>query len=367
MKKSKISLEFLTVCLAFASLVASCKKDKNEDSNPTAVDQPAITATYDNGVFISCEGAFVGGTGTLSFYNRVTGVTSNDIFKAANGVVLGNLVQSMEIYNGKGYIVVNNADKVEVVNSSTIATDGKISGLSSPRYFLGIDATKGYVSQWGTSAANKGIRVINLSTKTAGALIATAASPEKMAKVGNYVYLVSSGFDNDSTINIINTSTDAVEKTLTVGLNPNSVTVDKNGKVWVLCGGKSDSLPSKIIPGKLVRINPSTNTVEASFNFPSAADRPLNLTCNKAKDNLYYLSNFSGEINSFSIAATSIVPSAITNRGFYSFAIDPVEDVIYASNPGNFVGNGYILRYTSTATFVDSFQVGIIPGGFCFK
>ncbi len=363
----KTSFQFLTLAaiLVLSTSISSCKKDSIEDPNPTPVDEPTPAATYDNGVFITCEGAFVGGTGTLSFYNRGTGATSNDIFKTVNGVVLGNLVQSMEIYNGKGYIVVNNADKIEVVNSSTIASDGKISGLSSPRYFIGIDANKGYVSQWGASGANKGVRVINLATKSLGALIPTTASPEKMAKAGNFVYVASSGFENDSVITIINSSTDAVVKTLTVGINPNSVTLDKNGKIWVLCGGKSDSLG--VVAAKLVRINTSTNTVEASFTFPNTSDRPQNLTCNKAKDYLYYLGTYSGEINSFSITASSVISSSIINRGFYSFAIDPTDDIIYASSPGNFVGNGYILRYNSVATFIDSFQVGIIPGGFCFK
>ena len=83
----------------FSMVLTSCEKD---DPNPTSVDEPTTVTSYDNGLFITCEGPFNSGagTGTVSFFNRSSNTVSNDVYNAVNFVPLGNTVQSMEVYNG---------------------------------------------------------------------------------------------------------------------------------------------------------------------------------------------------------------------------------------------------------------------------
>ncbi len=362
MKKASFKSIVLFTLLGISLNFTACKKDTEEDPNPVTTPDPTPTGSYNSGVFVTCEGQFVGGTGTVSFYNRSNGNVSNNIFQSVNSLPIGNVLQSMEIYNDKGYLVVNNAQKIEVVNASTFASTGKITGLEQPRYFLGISAGKAYVTQWGASGANNGVKVIDLAGNTAGALIPTGTGPENMALSGNFVYVTNTGgFGTDSTLTIINKTTDLVSATLKVGDSPNSIQVDKNGKIWVLCGG---SYGPPATAGKLVRINPASNSIEASFDFSNSSIHPNHLVINKTKDVLYYLSG--GEICSFAINATSL-SSSLINRSFYSLGIDPSDDVIYAANAGNFTGNGSVLRYNTAAALIDSFQVGIVPGNFCFK
>jgi YVTN family beta-propeller protein len=359
--KTKLFLTAISLALAFQS----CKKD---DPNPTPVEDTPAATTYTNGVFITCEGPFVSGTGTVSFYNRGTNSVSNDIFNKVNSAVLGNTVQSMELFNSKAYIVVNNANKIEVVNSTTMQSTGKITGLASPRYFVGIDANKGYVSQWGNATNNPGVQVVNLATNTVVSLIATGVGPDKMLKSGNFLYVVNSGgFGNDSTVSVINCTTDAVVATLPVGHNPNSIREDKNGKIWVLCGGIPDYVnPSNGTQGKLVKINPASMTIEASFTFTSHSEHPSNLAINKLKDKLFFLENFSsGSLFAFDINAATLPTSSIVSRNFYSIGIDPNTDQIFTSVTN--YSNGWILRYSSNYAFIDSFEVGIIPGNYCFN
>ena len=129
---------FYLSALAIAITFTSCKKD-----DPAPTPTPVVTAatTFMNGVFVTNEGPFGSGTGTISFYSRSSGSVSNDIFGAKNGYPLGNIVQSMEIYNSNAYIVVNNAGKVEVADGNTFAASGAITGFTNPRYFLGITPT----------------------------------------------------------------------------------------------------------------------------------------------------------------------------------------------------------------------------------
>ena len=135
----------------------------------------------------------------------------------------------------------------------------------------------------------------------------------------------------------------------------------------MLCGGIPNFLnPSDGTQGKLIRIDPTTNAIEASFTFASHIEHPTNLIINKAKDKLLYLENFSsGKIFSFDITASSLSTIALANRSYYSISVDPTNDQLFTSVTN--YSNGWILRYTANAALIDSFQVGVIPGNFYFN
>ena len=366
--KQLINLSTLALAITFTS----CKKN---DPAPA----PATTAavTYSNGLFITNEGPFGSGTGTVSYYNRINGKVSNDIFQTKNSYPLGNLVQSMEIFNGKGYIVVNNSGKVETVDSNTFASNGAITGLTQPRYFLGIDNNRGYISEWGTGGVAGAIEVVDLSTKTIISTIATGKGAEEMVKVGNMVYVAcSGGIDNDSVVTVINTSTNTVVTNIKEGANPKSIKVDANGKIWVLCGGQWDPNYTTLVqPGKLARIDASTNTVDLSLPFTSTTSQPTNLVFgnkrsaglppNSSKTILYY--SYNGNVYSQPNTASTLSTIALISRNFYGFGIDPTNDYFYGTDAENYTSNGKVIRYNSSGIVIDSIAVGVIPGNFCFK
>lgn len=345
--------------IAFAGFIAGCKKPNTTN--------PGTASGYDNGVFITCEGAFGSGSGTVSFYNKNTGIVSNDIFQLANNFPLGNLVQSMSLHNNKAYVIVNNSNKVEVANAADFKSIATITGVNFPRYFLGVDNTKAYVTEWGSSGLNGSVKVINLLNNTVSATINTGKGAERMLQSGNNVYVTcKGGYDNDSLVTVINTMADSVIATINVGPNPDGIQVDANGKIWILCGGRWDGTFSSLTEtGQLVRIDPSTNLIEQTFVFASTTSTPANLCINAAKNKLYY--SYQGSVYTQDITSSTLNSSAIINRNFYSLAIDPTDDYIYASDAGNYTSNGKVIRFNTTGSKVDSFQVGVIPGGFAFR
>lgn len=340
--------------LLLIAAFSSCKKENN---NTTQGD-------YESGVFITNEGPFSNGTGTVSFYNRETGDVRNNIFEVVNNRPLGNIVQSIEVFNERAYIVVNNSSKVEVVNASDFVSAGVIENIGVPRFFLGVSEHKGYLTDW-----NSGIKVINLDNYSVTSTIETGGiGAEQMKLIGNEVFVANlGGFGNDSTISSINTTTDALTSTISVGDRPQSLTIDANGKLWILCSGFQDWLePLNDTPGKLVRINPSTKTVELTFTFPSNSDHPLSLVSNASINLLYYSLN--GGIFEMDINANQLPTAAIINRSFYNLGIDPVSGYLFGSNALDFVQDGYVVRYNlSNGNAIDSIQTGIIPGNFYFN
>ena len=98
-------------------------------------------------------------------------------------------------------------------------------------------STKAYVTDWGVN----GVQVIDLATNTVSSTINCGTGPEGLAILMDlliFVMLVVGSLD--STVTVINTNTDAVETTLTIGDKPNSAVVDVNGNVWILTGGYTE-------------------------------------------------------------------------------------------------------------------------------
>lgn len=353
--KHIVSLSMLALAFTFTS----CDKDDPEPPITTL-----LPPSYTNGVFITNEGPFGAGSGTISFYSRGNATVSNDIFDAINLYPLGNIVQSMEVFNGRGYIVVNNAGKVEVVDATSLSTKGVITGLTNPRYFLGIDNNKGYISEWGAGGVAGAVKVVDLNTKTVTSTITTGKGAEAMVKAGNNVYVAcGGGYDNDSVVTVINATTNAVVKSIHVGANPSNLKVDASGNVWVLCNGKVDGSYNYIAnTGKLVRIDGNADTVNISLPFVS---KPSNMAINGAKTVLYYSAG--GKVYAHSSTASVLSSTAVINRSFYSLGIDPTNDYFYGSDAGDYTSNGKVYRYTAAGVVVDSFTVGVIPGNFCFQ
>ncbi len=353
---------FYLSAFAFAITFTSCKKD-----DPEPAPGGGSAANYSSGVFVTNEGPFGSGTGTISFYDRTSGTVSSDIFEAKNGYPLGNIVQSMEIYNNKAYNVENNAGKIEVADPTYFTSNGVITGFTYPRYFLGINSSKGYVSEWGAGGVAGAIKIVDLSTKTIIGTITTGKGAEGMVLAGSKVYVAcGGGFDNDSIVTVINSTTNSAITNINVGANPKSIKMDANGKVWVLCSGQWDPTYTFLIsPGKLVRIDTATNAVDLSLPFASTFSQPSNLVINSSKTTLYY--SYSGGVYSHSYSASVLSGASIINRNFYGLGVDPTNDYIYGSDAVDFSSNGKVIRYNASATLVDSFAVGVIPGGFYFK
>ena len=358
----RIKNTLLIAIVLFATVLSSCKK-KEEAAAPAGA--------YDSGVFIVNEGPFGSGTGTVSHYDRNTKVTTNDIFQLANGYPLGNIAQSMNVINGYSFVVVNSANKIEVVNGADFKSLTTINGLTQPRNILQISNEKAYVTEWGAGGTVGAIKIINLIN---GDILNTIAfgrkGPEKMLKKGALVYVTcKGGYGYDSVVSVINSNTNLVSTNVEVGPNPDGIVEDANGKLWVLCVGKFKSDFSGLEKyGQLVKLNPTTNTVEATFVLNTSSDvysQPSGLSINTAKNILYY--NYDGKVYSQTTNATSLQSTIFANRSFYSLGVDPATNIIYAGDAGNFSSPGKVVRYNANGTRMDSLNVGIIPGSFYFR
>ena len=343
--------------ISIGLILASCQNDSI---------RPNINVgLYERGYFVTNEGNFGTGNGSLSFISE-NGTVSNNIFEQNNSFSLGDVVQSMEIINEKAYIVVNNSSKIEVANIDSMTHVATINGLISPRYILQVSNERAYISDWGIG----GIHVLDLNTNSIISTINTGQGPEKMLIKDNKAYICNvGGFGLDNTVSVIDTENDVLITNINVGDKPNSIVEDANGNIWVLAGGNTEydanwNVVSET-PGELTTINSETYNVDGSFVF-EVGDHPKDLIIDDNGTTLYFSNgSWSKSVFSFNIYNNMLSTNPIIAKSFYSLGFN--DNHIYGTDVKDYVQNGWTYKYNTNGQVVDSSEVGIIPGGYCFR
>ena len=320
----------------------------------------------DEGLFVVNEGNFQYGNATLSFYDPAQDSVYNEVFFRANAMKLGDVAQSMTIRNGIGWIVVNNSHVVFAINTTTLKEVGRIVNLTSPRYMHFISDEKAYITQiWDNRifivnpkryAITGYIQVPNMTMES--------GSTEQIVQKGKYVYINCWSYQNR--ILKIDTETDQIVGELTIGIQPTSLVLDANGKLWTVTDGGYEGSPYGYEAPALYRINPEEMRVEQRFDF-EFGQSPSEIQVNGDATKIYWINDdiWEMDVNATSLPATPFLPSKGTI--YYGLTVSPENGDVYVADAIDYVQQGKIYRYSATGEYIDEFYAGIIPGAFCWK
>lgn len=357
------SLKSLSLFLLLGFVFTACEKDKGDTPPPSSTN-------FAEGIYVVNEGTYGQGNGDITYHVPTSSLLKQDIFKSANSRPLGDVPFDI-LFNGtKNYIVVNNSQptKIEVVNASDFKSVGLITGFGSPRQILKINEELAYVSDIASGKIHK----VNLTDDSYSGFISTGKAVEQMLKIGDKVFAANwsnAYVDADnSSVQVIDVNTSSLVHTINVVQEPQSMVLDKNNKLWVLCAGGwnpiNDTLPA------LYCINPSTYEIEKTLWFSSKELAPSFLKISPQKDILYYL--LGSNIYRLNLDAT-VIPTAEnafikTNAfGLYNLGICPKTGDIYTTDPKDYSQNGELLRYSQSGGFIKAMSMGIVPGAILFK
>ncbi|WP_425237472.1 DUF5074 domain-containing protein [Ulvibacterium sp.] len=323
---------------------------------------------FENGILVLHEGNFGAGNASVSFVNDDLSLVQNGIFKEVNEVdAWGDTAQSITFNADMAYIVVNNSQKIEVVDRYTFESVGTIGGpgetdFLNPRY-MAVANGKGYVTNWGdgSNPDDDFVAVLNLDNNTVESTIAVAEGPEKILAKDDVLYVAhQGGFGQNNIISVIDAVTNAVTTTITVADRPNSMQL-VNDELWVLSGG-NPSWTGNETAGQLDKVNTTSNTVETTLTF-AQTEHPGFLS--QDDDSLYYY--MSNSIFSMDVTDTALPTTAdITDLNFYDMSIN--EGKLFGVDAKDFLSNGSLEVYDlGDNSLLTSEEVSIIPTGVYFN
>ena len=322
--------------------------------------------TSQRGLFICNEGNFQYGNATLSYYDPETKVVENEVFFRANAMKLGDVAQSMTIHDNKGWVVVNNSHIVFAIDLDTFKEVGRITDMTSPRYIHFISDDKAYITQiWDNRIAIVDPRRYQITGYIeCPGMTMEQGSTEQMVRYGDYIFVNCWSYQNR--ILKIDTRTDSIVDELTVGIQPTSLALDCNNKLWTVTDGGYDGSPYGYESPALYRIDAETFTIEKQFDLRKG-DKPSEVQLNGTRDRIYWINN---DVWAMDIDAERLpVRPFLDYSGtlYYGLTIDPVNGDVYVADAIDYTQQGMVYRYSSEGELLDEFYVGIIPGAFCWK
>ncbi len=343
----------------FAAVVlalTSCKKDENEEQTPTTPQTPVTM-----GFYALNEGAFNANNASLSFIVSEQEIQSDPYFDA-NGVPLGDVLQSYVSHGSKGFAVLNGSNKIEVFNKSNWQNITTIEGINYPRYIVDGGNGRLYLSA-GSMAGS--VHVINPETHAIETSIAVGNGPERLLVHGGKLFVCNSGgWIEDNTVSVIDISTNTVISTIAVGDRPNDIDVDDQGNVWVLCSGKVVyGVWPEILEeteARLVSINSSTNEVISNSVVGTLGDHPKHM---EVENNVIYYIN--DELYSFNTVSGELPGSIFLNGNYNSIDIRNGQDIWLTSIP-NFTTSSTLFQYNFEGALIHQWTAGIGTNGVVF-
>ncbi|MBQ1973142.1 MAG: hypothetical protein II222_02160 [Paraprevotella sp.] len=340
----------------------------------TACDESEETSSWGQGIKWTTEtsGALIlnagneysGIDGEISIFDYATLSCVTGAFSAQNGRSLGLTPNGAIVYGSKIYTAITSSNTIEIINRADMKSAKQLSftnhtTLTMPRDVVGHD---GYVY---ASFYSGHVARIDTTTFAIDKIVEVGVHPERMTIAGNYIYAPNSGevLNYDKTVSKINLSTFKVEKTIEVALNPTVLKSDANGRVYALCMGNYNDIPSaiyriendgesytKVAEATMFDIHKSSNTLYA-VNAPYGAPKNdyFNIDLNKNDD----------VITTQEMAIEVEYPAAI--------AVDPTtQNIILTSYEviggyASYSTPGYAKMYKANGTQIARFDVGVGP------
>lgn len=348
----KIKHLLVGICATSLLMTTSC----NDDNNETFISKGA----YEGGIFVGVEGSIKDNNAEVSYLPVDQSQKPIENIYALNNAdkPLGDVLQTIAFKDEKAYLVINNSNKIEVVNRYSFKNMATINS-SQPRG-IAFANNNIYVSSNNFFNTYK-VDIYDEATNAAITSIALPRYAEKIVSVGNYVVVQSDGSKyipqeapTGHTITTIDAKTNTIAKTIT--LTDDGIIRDvvaSNGFAYVLTGDKKDSY--------IYEINPSTGAFTTSKLSGIA-----NASLLRSSGNLLYFVDDQRNVYSKPTASASAATKLFTSEkmdNYYIYGFDIIDSKVFISNT-NFINPSKVTVYSLQGTVLNKLTLGKGVNGF---
>ena len=363
MKTNKL-FTYLMLAVSIVPFFSSC--DDNNDFEDVKLS---------TGVYVLNAGKFGNNNSTITYYDFASGFATTDVFAQKNGRILGDTGEDILQYGAKIYISVYNSGLIEVVDPTTLTSIKTISLKDSQNNTLNPRSLNCANGKIYIVLYNGFVAQMDTTTYTIEKTVAVGPNPDRSVIANNKLYIANTGgmaTVMDSTVSVVNLSSFAEEKRITVNLNPSGDLVsDSQGDVYVSSMG--DYYTNL---GKFQRIEAGTGKVtdiDLKINDKSIIVRGMDVYNDKA-----YIYSFSYDSNwqatnkaitvydlkNEKIITENLISSTI-DKTPYAIAVDPGNGDIYLGVT-DYKTTGKIYCFNNNGTQKYTFECGLNPAQFLF-
>ncbi len=353
----------LLLLLFILAGLSACRKD----DTPTPGDK--LPNQTEQGLYLLCQGTFGSSNAAIDYYDFEKDSMYLNVFNKANPEIvkgLGDVGNDLGIYGSKMYIIVNNSNKIEIVNAHSVKRIKKID-FPQGRYITFYDG-KAYAT------SSKGyVAIIDTASLAIIDTIQVGSNPEQLAVANQKLYVANSGGFNfphyDSTLSVIDLQTNEEIKKIDVGINLTNVVANEAGALYAISKGNYGSIASNIYS-----IDTKADTVVKAFNIPAT-----NMTIYKNKLYVYqYAFNYSTNESTKGYSLINTQTNEVINQHFLSkdaaqqiqipfgINIQPNNEHIYISAAKDYTSPGNLYHLDQDGNLIWKVKTDVNPSKVVF-
>ncbi len=324
-------------------------------------------------VLVANQGNFSDANGSITVYDPSSGTTVQDAIPN-----LGSIVQSLAIHDGKGYIMANSANRVDVFNVKTLQRTGQIQNVTSPRYMIFHGDEQAFVTNlFKENFAGGKVTVLDVTRDQVVTEIEVGNNPEGITEASGRIYVANHGFGSGNTLSVLHPQTFAVIDTVVVDCDgPRFLLTDEEEEVWVFCTGQNiyDENWNLVAqtPGKVLVLAGATGQEIKQFELNEQLG-----AVGPGQDAFYapeaqrIVAVSGNRILQFDTQANTRLETLTLQEdgtmGIGAVAYDGTSDRLYVGWVTGFTTAGWVGIYTPDGTRVGRFQAGIAPTYIVFR
>ncbi len=325
------------------SFFISCSK-----SDDAFVTDP-IKDNYSNTILMLNEGGFGASNSSIDAVSNSLSDIKRNIYTNDESV-LGDVAQSMGFLNDKAFIVVNNSNKVEVVNRYSFEkVVTLLEKIDQPRS-VAFAAGKIYV----TNATSKAVTIYNSENYQFIKEIKLNGPVERVVSENNKIYVQKAAFGAGNEIVVINATTDEISSTIKVADALQDI-VANTGFVYAI-----SSIDTRT---NFYKINTEDDKVITSFTSTKV---PNGQKLRVDQNVLYYLSN--GSVYSWKPLATTVDYKplfSIKGSGYgFLYGFDVIDGRVFTADALDFKSKSAVVVYDLKGKKINTFDGGISTNNF---